>query len=270
MTIPNISILLPTRGRTTMLSDSINSLIEHADSPEKLEWLLAFDRDDIDSFSYFNNNILPGIQETGAKYKCLAYDPLGYGRLHDYLNNLAKHATANWFVFWNDDAVMIDDHWDTEITSRGDKFCIQAFNTHNMHPYSIFPIVPRAWYDELGHLSVHPLNDAYISQIAWMLDIMERIDIKVEHRRFDLTGENRDKTYADRVIFEGNVADPRDLNHESHRKARFDNAKKLSKYMQSKGLDTSLFEQIVAGKLDPWAKMLASDVNKQMVKISMK
>lgn len=266
----DISILLPSRGRTQQLARSVTSLINHADHPESIEWLLAFDSDDTASSEYFIDNIAPLIEDKGGHYTCFVFEPMGYGRLNHYLNGLAPNAQAPWWVFWNDDAVMLDDHWDTVISSHGDRFCVQAFDTHRQHPYSIFPIVPKAWYDVLGHLSQHPLNDAYISQIAWMMDIMVRLDIRVDHQRFDLTGENLDDTYRARDLrqLEGNPNNPLDFNFITQRKARFDSAKKLAEYLRPRNHDLEFFDAVCQGRQDPWVKMLAADVNKQMMRFS--
>ena len=266
----DISILLPTRGRTAQLDRSVTSLIQHADHTDTIEWLLAFDEDDQPSVDYFQENIASKIEESGGTYTCMGFAPLGYTRLNEYLNALAPHAQAPWWVFWNDDAVMMDDHWDSVISSQGDRFCIQAFDTHKKHPYSIFPIVPRTWWRLLGHLSEHPLNDAYISQIAWMLDIMVRIDIRVEHERFDLTGKNLDDTFRQRNLqtLEGDPRRPTDFNYIENRRGRINQAIKIFRYLESHGQDMSYFRSVLAGKQDPWEKMLASDVNKQMMKFS--
>ena len=261
MTQPKISILLPTRGRTNMLERSLRSLIDTADSPEDIQFLFGFDDDDTESSQYFLDNLAPLIDEVGATYLVLEFKRMGYNALHQYLNQLATHAEAPWWVFWNDDAVMIDSGWDTEISKQGDRFCIQAFDTHTMHPYSIFPIVPRAWFDLLGHLSKHQLNDAYISQIAWMMDLMVRIPIKVEHERFDLTGQNEDSTYKERIIYEGNPADPRDFNYIKQRQSRIDDANTICAYLEGRGYNMSYWKNVAIGKQDPWEKMLASDIN---------
>ena len=266
MTKPNISILLPSRGRTNMLKRSITSLLDLADTPASLEFLLAFDDDDTESSTYFISEVAPLIEQAGATYSVLEFARMGYGRLHEYLNSIAPYAQADWWVFWNDDAVMLDQGWDTVIISQGNRFCIQAFDTHNLHPYSIFPIVPRAWFDTLGYLSQHPLNDAYISQIAWMLDIMVRIPVKVSHERFDLTGQNNDKTFEDRVIYEGNSHDPRDFNYVSNRGQRVYNANRLADYLEGRGYDMTYWKKVSSGELDPWTKMLEADVNKQVTK----
>lgn len=261
---PAISILLPTRGRTDMLDRSVTSLFENADDPENVEWLFGFDNDDTESFEYFAQNIAQKIADTGGKISCYRFQPMGYERLHHYVNTLAGRSKGDWMVFWNDDAVMKSPGWDTVIRSHTGKFVLQAFDTHNKHPYSIFPIVPRQWLEIIGHLSNHQLNDAWLSQIAWMLDIMERIDVQVEHDRADLTGNNKDATFENRLIFEGRPEDPRDFNYISRRRARMAEAEKIAMWLKENNHDTTFWENVKAGRQDPWQKMLEADVNGQM------
>ena len=265
-----ISILLPSRGRTELLDSSIDSLLTTANDPTCLQFLLGFDNDDQDSSKYFIDVIAPKLNQAGATYSILEFMPMGYNNLHQYLNKLARHARADWWVFWNDDAEMLDKNWDQVILEAGDRFCIQAFNTHNMHPYSIFPIVPRAWYEQLGHLSSHPLNDAYISQIAWLLDIMLQIPIKVAHNRYDLTGKNLDSTFTNRKMseLEGNIRNPKDFNHVNNRQQRIDDAVKLGQYLEARGHDLTHFKEALSGKRSAWEKMLAADPNNQIAEYS--
>lgn len=263
-----LSILLPTRGRTTMLERSIMSLIDNAADATNIEWIMAFDDDDADSLAYFQEKIIPRIEASGGAYEVMIFPRLGYQRLNEYINALAAEAQGEWMIFWNDDAVMLDQDWDNSIRAETGRFVIQAFDTHKGHPYSIFPIVPRAWYDVLGHLSLHPLNDAWISQIAWLLDIMLRTEIKVDHDRFDLTGNNKDATFDGRRMWEleGNPQNPRDFNHVNNRQLRMQDAARLHQYMESKGYDTTAYQECRDGKRDPWAKMLAFDKNRQMTR----
>lgn len=264
---PGISILLPTRGRTTQLGRSISSLIDLADTAQDIQWLFGFDDDDVETYQYFEKNIIPIIEKSQGKYTVLGFERLGYARLNEYVNALAHQSTGDWMVFWNDDAMMKTQGWDTVITSYTGRFVLQAFKTHKMHPYSIFPIVPRDWLNLIGHLSNHQLNDAWLSQIAWMLDIMERIEVEVDHERFDLTGQNNDSTYQERKIYEGNPKDPRDFNYPPRRGERFAEAIKIANYLISKGQDMSFFQAVAQGKQDPWEKMLASDINGQMTRL---
>ena len=262
----NISILLPTRGRTTQLLRSVDSLIDLADNPGSIQWLFGFDNDDLETYQWFREHVLPKIMTSGAKYTCMGFEPLGYIKLHEYVNKLAAKAAGDWFVFWNDDAVMQTPGWDTEIIKHTGEFCLQAFDTHNKHPYSIFPIVPREWFDLIGHLSLHQLNDAWLSQIAWMLDIVKQIPITVLHDRADLTGNNKDITFKNRIVYEGNPRDPRDFNHSTFRQTRIVEAEKIAKYLTEKGYKLEHWESACQNKSDIWSKMMAADVNKQMIK----
>ena len=257
-----IAILLPTRGRTAMLERSIKSLLEHADQADKVQFLLGFDDDDQASQEYFESHIAPMIEQHGSAWESYEFPRQGYEKLNFYVNTLAGYADADWFVFWNDDAIMLEDHWDRSIRDYTGQFKILAFDTHNKHPYSIFPIVPCQWYTVLGHLSRHQLNDAYISQMAYLLDIMVRTDIRVEHDRFDLTGHNQDETFQQRRMLEGNPNDPRDFNHKSMVLARSADTDKLANWMRKQGIDTTFWENVKAGKQQPWEKMTANDVNK--------
>jgi len=241
-------------------------LIYLAEQPEKIQWLFGFDKDDQESYDWFQKNTLPKIQNTGGRYSCLSFDPLGYEMLHKYVNKLASYATGEWFVFWNDDAIMQSHGWDTEIMSHTGTFCLQAFETHNKHPYSIFPIVPRKWFELIGHLSQHQLNDAWLSQIAWMLDIVKRIPVDVLHDRADLTGENRDDTFNRRVVYEGNPADPRDFNYSTNRMQRIEEANKIAAYLVSLNYPLEHWKAACEGKADIWDKMLEADVNKHIAK----
>jgi hypothetical protein len=246
------------------LDRSISSLINTADSPESIQWLLGFDNDDLASYNWFVQHTLPKIAASGGKYTCMSFEPIGYAKLHEYVNRLAARAVGNWFVFWNDDAVMKTSGWDVEIVSHTGEFCLQAFDTHNKHPYSIFPIVPREWYELIGHFSLHQLNDAWVSQIAWMLDIVKPIPVEVLHDRADLTGNNRDATYENRVIYEGNIENPLDFNHVNFRTMRINETLQIAKYLQDNGHELSHWKLACEGKTDVWNKMIAADVNNHM------
>jgi 2-polyprenyl-3-methyl-5-hydroxy-6-metoxy-1,4-benzoquinol methylase len=259
-----ISILLPTRGRTSALKRSLKSLLTKASSVDHLELRLGFDEDDQDSIDYFANELQPWLDEVGIDYHALVFTPLGYGRLNEYVNGLAANTACDWFFFWNDDAVMDTQDWDQTIIGHTGEFKLLAVRTHNDHPYSIFPIVPRAWYDTLGHLSQHQMNDAWLTQIAYKLDVYERIPVWVTHDRLDLTGNNNDLTYKARVMYEGNPNDPRDFHHKDVIQRRMTETEQLATYMRSQGVNTDFWERVKAGTQDPWEKLKANDVNNQM------
>ena len=261
----DISILLPTRGRTTALQTSLRSLLEKASDPSRIEILLAFDHDDAASFQWFEQHVAPEIDQAGAHYACLGFERLGYIRLNEYVNYLAGQAQGDWLFFWGDDAIMETQAWDQRIREVQD-FRVLRIPTHNCHPYAIFPIVPRTWYDLFGYISAHQLSDSWVSQIAYLLDIMHNIDVSVTHDRFDLTGNNRDDTWKNRPMLEGRPDDPRDFNHITWRNRRVNDAARIGEMLERQGEDMSWFRAVIAGTQDAWAKMTSAeyDPNRQL------
>jgi hypothetical protein len=261
----DIAVLLPTRGRTTTLGRSIHSVINLADRPERLQLMFAFDNDDTLGIEYFTTELQPWLDEREIDYTAMQMQRQGYHRLNVYNNILAKQADAHWFMCWNDDAVMETQGWDTEIMKYQGQFKLLAVHTHRDHPYSIFPIVPRKWYELLGYLSPHSVGDAWLSQQAYMLDIWERIPVWALHDRADITGNNDDDTYKERAQLEGRPMDENDFHSVQQMEIRHRDCATLATYMHEQGLSTEFFRRIWTGEQDPWEKLARNDVNRQMV-----
>jgi hypothetical protein len=265
-----IAILLPTRGRTEALDRSLIGLLEQASDLSSIQVLLGLDTDDTVGIAHFQHLLQPKLDDLGVDYTAMAFKPMGYGRLNEYINELAKNSSADWLFFWNDDALMETQGWDEKIAEHTGEFKLLAVHTHHDHPYSIFPIVPRAWLDVVGHLSLHSMTDAWLSQIAYMVDIWERIDVDVVHDRADLTGNNKDDTYKNRELLEGNPNNPRDFHHPKMSLTRMDECDKLWAYLKSQGSNSDWWERVKAGTQDPWAKLKENDTNKQMRQFQMR
>jgi len=264
-----ISVLLPTRGRIKSLEKSVTSLLSTADNPCEIEILLALDRDDTDVIKFATDDLKKMLETT---YKCgytvIAFNPIGYIRLNEYLNALSRVSQGDWLFFFNDDAVMSTKSWDTVIRQYTGNFRVLRAETTNEHPYAIFPIIPREWTDVTGYISPHQINDAWISHIAYLLDIMVDIPVFIHHERYDLTGLNHDETYKNRPMLEGNHHDPRDFNHQNWRKIRLRDATKICSYIEKKeNRICDWFRDGCAGKSDIWAKMYAADVKNRLAKI---
>ena len=262
----DIAILLPTRGRDGMLERSVKSVIDLADDPSRVQIMFGFDSDDEVGTTHFTEQLQPWLDLNDVAYTAMTFEPMGYIRLNEYVNELARNSDARWLVFWNDDAVMETQGWDTTIMSHEGEFKLLAFHTHLDHPYSIFPIAPRKWLDLLGYLSPHQISDAWMSQQAYMLDIWERIPVNVLHDRHDLTGNNNDETFNNRPMLEGNPKDPRDFHSMQQSNIRHGDAAKIAYYLKTeRGQDVSFWENIWTGKQDPWEKLKINDVNNQMI-----
>lgn len=265
---PAVSVLLPTRGRRESLLTSVTSLVERASGPDEIEILLAFDDDDQASFEYFQDHVVSRLVQRRVAYAAYSFPRLGYIRLNEYVNSLARQSRGRWLMFWGDDAIMHTQDWDREISDVSD-FRVLRIPTHNQHPYAIFPIVPRAWFDLFGYISAHQLTDTWVSQIAYVLDIMHNINVNVTHDRFDITGNNNDDTYANRPMLEGNPNNIRDFNHANWRNRRWNDAKKIYAYLQQQGQDTAWFDRVLAGHQDPWERMCGDeqDPNHQVMRL---
>ena len=265
-----IAILLPTRGRTEALDRSLVGLLEKATNLDSIQVLLGLDTDDDVGITHFQEKLQPKLDDMGVHYTAMSFNPMGYSRLHDYVNTLARASSADWMFFWNDDAVMETTGWDTEICKYTGEFKLLAVHTHQDHPYSIFPIVPRAWLDVVGHLSLHSMNDAWLSQNAYCLDIYKRIEVDVLHDRADLTGNNLDATYKERELLEGNPRNPRDFHYPPTSQIRFEECDKLNDYLKSLGLNPTFWDNVKAGKQDPWQRLQENDINNQMRQFALK
>jgi len=255
-----ISMLLPTRGRTEMLKRSIESLVNTAADPSRVEIILGIDEDEQDILSkYLQEEVASFLKEHNVECRANVFTPMGYTNLHQYVNTLAASANGDWLFFWNDDGVMLTENWDNEIEKYNGQFKLLApKDNHDGHPYAIFPIVPRDWFMLMDHLSLNAQNDAWLSHIAYMLDIYERNDVEFLHDRADLTGNNDDETFQNRKYMEGNPEDPRDFGHPDMQQARVRSAYKIAWFLERIGQKSEWWERVRFGQQDPFEKMKAN------------
>ena len=127
----DISILLPTRGRSDMLMRSLTSLRDLATNFSSIELVLGMDRDDVVGLEHLLHHVMPWIDKHNVSHKIVVFEPLGYHNLHRYLNGLAEHSKGTWMFFWNDDAIMKTQGWDTYIRAKTGEFKLLSVITHN-------------------------------------------------------------------------------------------------------------------------------------------
>jgi hypothetical protein len=108
------------------------------------------------------------------------------------------------------------------------------------------------------------MNDAWLSQNAYLVDIWKRIDVHVLHDRADLTGNNLDSTYKQRELLEGNPSNPRDFHHPSQTQLRMRECDKLDAYLKSIEQGTDWWSRVKAGEQDPWQRLRENDPHGQM------
>jgi hypothetical protein len=260
----SVAVLLPTRSRTSALTDSVTSIVSQARDISRIEILFGFDDDDTVGLDHFGGVIQPFLNDHNVTYHAQAFESMGYAGLNRYYNHLARSASADWLFVWNDDAVMNTPGWDQVIESYTGQFKLLKVHTHNDHPYSIFPIVPKSWYDLFGHLSRHQMIDAELSQMAYCLDLIEIVDIDVTHNQVELT-KNSSDPLKPKVRFEGNSNNHWDFHNSRVTQQRYNDCETVATYIKTLGLDTAWWERVKLGQQDPWDKLRANDINKQMV-----
>lgn len=198
MTKPKISILLPTRKRTEAVIKSVGSLLANADNPADIEILIAYDNDDEESKEFFSTTWFPFLEQAGTTTKVFETERFGYLRLYKYVNLLAEQASGDWIMFWNDDALMLTEHWDTEIAKHDGYFGLLRMPCVTMeHPFALFPIIPREWVDYFGKVSPVNHSDWWIYNVTAPVGRLRNIPVQVYHDRADVTGGNNDETFKE-------------------------------------------------------------------------
>lgn len=199
-----VGFLVPCRGREAALRRSVRSILDTS-SRRFFEVLVALDEDDQDLVRALREDPLP-VPHT------LTIGPrLGYEFLHGYVNELCRSADSEWLWLWNDDVLMRTQGWDEIIHGYDGQFAVLNPETnHANHPRSncIFPVVPRRWYEVLGHFAQSNHNDTYVESIANRLGIRIDVPIFLLHDRVDLTGNNDDQTAQERVFTTDSFSGP--------------------------------------------------------------
>lgn len=266
-----ISILLPTRERGELSFNSLKSLVETADNINNIEFLVAIDNDDEHSEKYYTETVIPWFEEKDIDLQVYQVPRWGYGELNKYINFLGASSSGRWLIFWNDDAVMESNGWDSEVIKHNGEFKILRFtDNHNEHPYAIFPIVPRDWLILFEQLSPQQQTDAWISQVAYLADAVERLESRCTHDRADLTGNNDDIVYQTRVYHEGDINNPLDINNPAFHQLKQHWAAKLVWIRKLLGQDTGHWDKIIKGEVDPWKIMIDNDPNRQIAVTAIK
>lgn len=260
----DIAILLPSRGRTTALSNSVHSIINKAHEKDKLQFFFCFDDDDEKGLTWFQNEIKPWLKEQKVQTVLTITERFGYGNLHKYINLMANMADAHWCMMWGDDAIMDTDGWDREIAKHNGTFKVLRTHANNDHPFSIFPIVPKMWIRLTGQMSRFNEVDHETSHIAYLIDVMETIPVWCTHDRADLTGNNEDETYQQRIYYNHDPKNPNSFYYPKYRDMRFKDADILTMYLKSRGRENSWWDDIKAGKnKTPFSKLVENDPNRQ-------
>lgn len=188
----NISVMCPTRKRVNGCINSCDTLLEHAAFPERVEILLMFDDDDLDSYEKVKNHY-----KGKDNVKIFISERYGYTHLHKYYNFLAEQAQGKWLFIWNDDALIGSKPWDMVPLSYGDQFKLIAC-AQDYPGTCLFPIFPKKWVNLTGRVSNNCSNDTWVQDVAVAAKVYIK-DPRLHIHHLRESSQFQDETNKERV-----------------------------------------------------------------------
>lgn len=176
---------MPTRNRAEMWRKSAESLGKRA---EILVWI---DEDEPQMEAYLNHGL-------GEHVKIYIKPRVGYLNFHIMVNFLCEQASGDWFLLWNDDAVMETDDWCEKIERIDSKIprVINFYAPENFN-HNLFPIISRSMYKAMGHYSQANHCDSWVQDIANKLRIhVPLFGIKARHIRDEIEDDTKGQTQS--------------------------------------------------------------------------
>lgn len=185
-----VSLICPTI-RFDELYESINSLVTTCAVKDRMEFLIRVDKDD--NYGPFLDKIYKDFDSI-ITIKHIVGDKVEFTNVHFLYNELFNISEGKYLFLWNDDAYMKTNGWDLIVDrfSKDNKF--QVLNPLTNHHTekglvgAIFPLVPRKWYEIIGHLSLNAQQDEWVYEIAAALGIFRPIPITIFHNQPGMIG----------------------------------------------------------------------------------
>jgi glycosyltransferase involved in cell wall biosynthesis len=199
-----VSIIMPSRGRVKYLKKSLESICDKTSDLSKVQVIIRFDNDDLDSIKEIPNLPFSKLDidiVIGQRMR-------GYHDLNKFVNQCCGVSRGDFLLLFNDDSYIVTENWDLKLEKFIGETVVLNPDTHDdAQAFNTFPIMSRDIYDLLGYFSLQAHNDTWISYIARSLGIQKHIDISIFHDRPDnpnYTGTNEermrdDPTWAERT-----------------------------------------------------------------------
>jgi len=195
----NFSILLPTRGRPSLLERLFESILRTAHDPSSIEIILYIDADDLLSY---------GIEMQGLKVTKLINPP---GRsMGQIFKECYEVSTGRYIMLMNDDAVFRTKDWDLRVIDVFSKFqddiaFVYCNDLDQGEKVPTFPILSRRVCELMG--GVCPTGYLNLHIESHIIDIFKQLkkyghdrivylsDVIIEHLHYAIGKSKRDDTY---------------------------------------------------------------------------
>ena len=176
-----VSIIIPTRLRVHLIEKALNSIIETVNIRDRIEVLIRFDDDDMDSIvKFLQLKVLQQLDVrvfVGPRHR--------YLHLNDYFNELCKYSIGDFIFAIADDCVIKTMHWDNLIEAFSDQAVVLRSNVQgvNSDVINACPILSRKVYNILGHFAPTTAShgDNYIRAYGKAVGIERPVNILIEH-----------------------------------------------------------------------------------------
>lgn len=171
-----ISLCGATRGRPEAFRKAIESALNTAAFPGKLEILIKVDDDDNSSYAGIPRNV-----------QFVSGPRLGVGTAKP-TNLMAARASGSIIMHFSDDQEYITEGWDSLILKEDDSLPV-AFKVNEERTQLEHPIVNRAWLDRVGYLYPKEFNhlycDTFIEAVATKAGILVELPhVRIKHKKF--------------------------------------------------------------------------------------
>lgn len=147
---PKISILISARKNSKYLAKFLMGFFERTDDPLSIQVLVMMNQHDT-----WNLDLMHHFMNHGVEFYFENME-LGRAGLHEYFNELYKHATGDWIIYFCEDHYIIMNGWDRYLKSFINGY-LTSYNgdlKHNHGPLDwskIWCIIPK--FDNAGAMN---------------------------------------------------------------------------------------------------------------------
>ncbi len=104
---PLVSVIFPSRGRSSWLRQAIDSLYSLSVNKDQIEYILKVDDDDDETIATVEK-----LAEEIDLRAIVSPRGNGYADIHEWYNEMSKMARGDWILIFNDDCRMVTADWD--------------------------------------------------------------------------------------------------------------------------------------------------------------
>lgn len=181
--MPGLSVLVSARRNSKYLAKFLMGLCQYTHDLGSVEVLVMLNEHDS-----WNNELEYNFSQIPGFYFYRENMQLGRAGLHEYFNELAKHATADWLIYFCEDHFINKPLWD--------KYIFDQIDERKLDPADVWCIIPkfdncgamnqiisRGYYNALGRVvGRHGWIDSYLNDVNVAIpDRIVRLDNETFH-----------------------------------------------------------------------------------------